>query len=89
MTPAGSLTTVYNVCSQSGCPDGNYLYAGLIQATDGNLYGIMQIGGTYGDGNNLQDHYRRHADHPLQLLLRERLLGRRLPGGRAGAGYQW
>jgi uncharacterized repeat protein (TIGR03803 family) len=45
MTPAGAITTLYNVCSQSGCPDGNYLYAGLTQATDGNLYGIMDIGG--------------------------------------------
>src|SRR5260370_10489288 len=37
ITPSGTLTTLYNVCSQSGCPDGTYLYAGLIQATDGNL----------------------------------------------------
>jgi uncharacterized repeat protein (TIGR03803 family) len=45
MTPTGTVTTLYSVCSKSGCPDGNYLYAGLTQATDGNLYGIMQIGG--------------------------------------------
>lgn len=50
MTPAGTVTTLYSVCSQSGCPDGNYLYAGLTQATDGNLYGIMQIGGANGYG---------------------------------------
>jgi uncharacterized repeat protein (TIGR03803 family) len=50
MTPTGTVTTLYNVCSQSGCPDGNYLYAGLMPATDGNLYGIMQIGGAYGYG---------------------------------------
>jgi len=50
ITPGGKLTTLYNVCSQSGCPDGNYLYASLIQATDGNLYGIMDVGGANGSG---------------------------------------
>ncbi len=50
ITPKGTLTTLYSACSQSGCPDGNYLYAALIQATDGNLYGIMQIGGAHNSG---------------------------------------
>jgi uncharacterized repeat protein (TIGR03803 family) len=50
ITASGKLTTLYNVCSQSGCPDGNYLYAGLIQATDGNLYGVMEIGGANSGG---------------------------------------
>jgi uncharacterized repeat protein (TIGR03803 family) len=47
---SGALTTLYSVCSQSDCPDGNYLYAGLTQGTDGNLYGIMQVGGAHGSG---------------------------------------
>jgi uncharacterized repeat protein (TIGR03803 family) len=50
ITTNGKLTTLYSVCSQSGCPDGNYLIAGLIQATDGNLYGIMGVGGANGAG---------------------------------------
>lgn len=50
LTLSGTLTTLYNVCPQSGCPDGNYLYAALIQAKDGNLYGIMQVGGAHGSG---------------------------------------
>ena len=50
ITPTGKLKMLYNVCSQSGCPEGNYLIAGLIQATDGNLYGIMDVGGAKGSG---------------------------------------
>jgi uncharacterized repeat protein (TIGR03803 family) len=50
ITTSGTLTTLYSVCSQSNCPDGNYLIAGLIQATDGNLYGIMDVGGANGSG---------------------------------------
>jgi uncharacterized repeat protein (TIGR03803 family) len=50
ITLSGALTTLYSACPQNGCPDGNYLYAGLIQAKDGNLYGIMQIGGVHNSG---------------------------------------
>lgn len=50
LTLSGTLTTLYNVCPQSGCPDGNYLYAALIQAKDRNLYGIMQVGGAHSSG---------------------------------------
>ena len=38
ITPAGQLTTLYSFCSQTGCTDGDYPYAGLVQA-GGNLYG--------------------------------------------------
>ena len=50
ITPSGSFTTLYGVCSQTGCPDGNYLIAPLIQATNGNLYGIMDTDGAHGYG---------------------------------------
>jgi|HubBroStandDraft_6_1064221.scaffolds.fasta_scaffold140655_2 uncharacterized repeat protein (TIGR03803 family) len=50
ITLGGALTTLYSACSQSGCPDGNYLYEPLIQAKDGNMYGIMQIGGAHDSG---------------------------------------
>jgi uncharacterized repeat protein (TIGR03803 family) len=39
MTPAGKLTTIHSFCLQSGCPDGTFPYAGVVEATDGNLYG--------------------------------------------------
>jgi uncharacterized repeat protein (TIGR03803 family) len=50
ITTSGKMTTLYNACSQTGCPDGNYLYEPLIQATDGNLYGIMDVGGASNHG---------------------------------------
>ena len=39
ITPSGTLTTLYSFCSQSGCTDGQNPAAGLVQATDGDLYG--------------------------------------------------
>ena len=50
MTPSGMLTTLYDFCSQANCADGSNPYTGLIQATDGNLYGTTQVGGTSGAG---------------------------------------
>ena len=45
VTPAGKLTTLYSFCSQSNCADGYDPYGGLVQATDGNLYGTTLDGG--------------------------------------------
>jgi uncharacterized repeat protein (TIGR03803 family) len=50
ITPSGTLTTLYAFCSQSGCTDGAYPYAGLSQATNGNLYGTTYAGGSANDG---------------------------------------
>lgn len=50
ITPAGVLTTLYQFCSQSGCTDGSNPIAGLIQATDGNLYGTTSTGGAHPSG---------------------------------------
>ena len=46
ITPDGKLTTIYNFCSAISCTDGRYPYAGLVQATNGNLYGTTESGGT-------------------------------------------
>ena len=44
ITPGGILTTLYAFCSQGNCPDG-YNAWGLVQATDGNFYGVTGHGG--------------------------------------------
>jgi uncharacterized repeat protein (TIGR03803 family) len=46
ITPSGTLTTLYSFCSQSGCTDGYYPQAGLVQATNGDFYGTTFEGGT-------------------------------------------
>lgn len=45
ITATGKFTTLYSFCSQTNCSDGSYPQAGLIQATDGNLYGTTTRGG--------------------------------------------
>jgi uncharacterized repeat protein (TIGR03803 family) len=47
ITPSGVLTTLYNFCSQSGCTDGGDVFAGLVQAANGDFYGATYLGGAY------------------------------------------
>ncbi len=49
ITPAGQLTTIYDFCSQTGCGDGLNPVGTLVQASDGNLYGTTEQGGTNPD----------------------------------------
>jgi uncharacterized repeat protein (TIGR03803 family) len=49
ITASGTLTTLYNFCSQTNCDDGAFPTAGLLQASNGNLYGTTYLGGN----NNL------------------------------------
>ena len=49
ITASGTLTTLHNFCSQTGCPDGLEPLAGLVQATDGNFYGTTCCGGANGN----------------------------------------
>jgi len=48
ITPTGKLTTLHSFCS--GCPDGANPLAGLIQASDGDLYGSTASGGSNNGG---------------------------------------
>jgi uncharacterized repeat protein (TIGR03803 family) len=51
ISPSGALTTLYAFCSQSGCTDGVYPWAGMVQGADGNFYGTTVNGGAYGGGS--------------------------------------
>lgn len=44
ITPKGVLTTLHDFCTQTGCPDGSGP-AWLLQASDGNFYGVATDGG--------------------------------------------
>jgi uncharacterized repeat protein (TIGR03803 family) len=46
ITPAGSFAILYNFCSQQGCLDGSGPEGGLVQATNGLLYGTTEEGGS-------------------------------------------
>jgi uncharacterized repeat protein (TIGR03803 family) len=50
ITAGGNLTTLYTFCSQPSCADGSYPAAGLVQATNGKLYGTTTDGGASFDG---------------------------------------
>ena len=50
MTAAGTVTILHDFCTQSGCADGYNPTAGLIQGSDGNLYGETLFGGPNGYG---------------------------------------
>jgi uncharacterized repeat protein (TIGR03803 family) len=50
ITPNGTLTTLHSFCAQSGCADGTYPYASLVQKTNGEFYGTTSAGGANNDG---------------------------------------
>lgn len=50
MTPAGTLTTLYNFCSATECSDGAEPLGSLVQASNGDFYGVTEGGGAHGAG---------------------------------------
>jgi uncharacterized repeat protein (TIGR03803 family) len=50
-TPGGTLTSLYSFCSLPNCADGSLPYGGLIQVTNGDLYGTTNMGGPSCAGN--------------------------------------
>jgi uncharacterized repeat protein (TIGR03803 family) len=49
ITPDGKFSTLYSFCPKGNCNDGA-LPGGLIQATNGNLFGTTSSGGSKGEG---------------------------------------
>jgi uncharacterized repeat protein (TIGR03803 family) len=45
ITPTGTLTILHSFCSGYGCPDGEGPAGGLVQGTNGLLYGMASLGG--------------------------------------------
>jgi len=54
MTPVGALTTLYSFCGESDCTDGGNPQTGLVEGSDGNLYGTTYKGGANKDGTVFQ-----------------------------------
>ena len=50
LTPQGAITVLHNFGDPNYPHDGTSPYAGLVQATDGNFYGVTSSGGTKGYG---------------------------------------
>ena len=50
ITPQGRLTTLHSFCSQTNCADGAQPIAGVVQGSDGNLYGNSWAGGGQSNG---------------------------------------
>jgi uncharacterized repeat protein (TIGR03803 family) len=51
ITPKGKFSVVYNFCSLTDCADGGVPSAGLVLATNGNLYGTTNSGGANNNGD--------------------------------------
>ncbi len=66
MTPSGTLTTLYSLCADSGCPDGESA-APEVLGMDGNLYGTTYGGGGLWRWHSLQVHTSRSLDYIAQL----------------------
>lgn len=50
ITPAGRLTTLHSFCADAQCADGEFPFAGLVQAHDGNFYGTTSSAGAHQGG---------------------------------------
>lgn len=85
LTPGGAFTTLYNFCAQRGCADGGKP-VGLIQATDGNIYGMTGEGGSLGPYAHLYSPIA--AQFSAFPLVPAPFVETRLTSGRVGVGVE-
>src|SRR5690242_2725013 len=45
VSPTGTLTAIYDFCSEPNCAEGSFPVAGLVQAPDGSFSGTTRMGG--------------------------------------------
>jgi len=64
LTPTGTYSRIHNFCKVSGCPDGAMPLGGLVQGTDGWLYGTTWA---FGAGNGGTD-FRINTNGQFQTL---------------------
>jgi uncharacterized repeat protein (TIGR03803 family) len=74
MTPAGSVTTLYTFCTLTNCTDGELPSDGVVQGSDGNLYGVTEYGGTNntangGEGTAYKVAFTNPLAGPIQLTV--------------------
>jgi uncharacterized repeat protein (TIGR03803 family) len=73
-TPSGTLTTLYSFCAQTHCTDGESP-AYLMQASDGNFYGVNPVGGVHYIG----DFYRLKPNGTMTVLYSFDTVNGKLP----------
>ena len=69
LSSGGTLSTLYSFCGQANCTDGQSPTTGLMQGTDGNLYGATLNGGLYDAGAIYKLAVAPGLAAPVQLQL--------------------
>ena len=82
MTPDGTLTNIYLF---TGSSDGGFIYAGLVQGSDGNLYGAAFSGGSQGYGTL----FKVSTNGSFTLLHTFTLFRKRFAVWRVDGGQRW
>ena len=100
LTPQGAITVLHNFGDPNYPNDGTSPYAGLVQATDGNFYGVTSSGGKLGYGvifqvspsgtySLLHDFNGKHGANPESTPMQHtngKIYGLTAGGGIYGAG---